>query len=127
MKWSTIIEVAKILPDDATVTQAECTAAAEAARAICCLARTGSICFGPDGNVIEDCSRNKTRKRNKLKEDIEGRWKKEEEKISRLSHSLSSSFHVDFFFNLGLVEEMSQKHNKLVRNPSRVLVLVGQV
>ena len=88
MKWSTIIDVAEILPDDATVTQAECTAAAEAARAICCVARTGSISFGPDGNVIEDCSRSKTTNRNEMKEDIEGRWKKREEKISRLSHSL---------------------------------------
>ena len=49
MKWRTIIEVAKVLPDNATVTQAECTAAVEAARAICCLARTGSICFDLDG------------------------------------------------------------------------------
>ena len=126
MKSSTIIDVAKILPDDAIGTRAECTAAAEAARAICCVARTGSICFGPDGNVIEDCSRSKTKKRNKMKEDIQGRWKKEEEKISRLPHPLSSSSHVDIL-NLGRVEEMSQKHNKLVRNPSRVLVLVGQV
>ena len=38
MKWRTIIEVAKILPDDATVTQAECTAAVEAARVMSCSA-----------------------------------------------------------------------------------------
>ena len=38
MKRRTIIEVAKVLPDDATVTQAECIAASEAAIAICCLA-----------------------------------------------------------------------------------------
>ena len=66
MKWRTIIEVAKILSDDATVTQAECTAAVEAARAICCLARTGSISFDLDGNLIADCSRNKTKKRNNM-------------------------------------------------------------
>ena len=35
MKCRTITEVAKILPDNATVTQAECTAAVEAAKAIC--------------------------------------------------------------------------------------------
>ena len=37
MKWRTITEVAKILLDNATVTQAKCTAAVEAARAICCV------------------------------------------------------------------------------------------
>ena len=31
MKWRTVIEVAKILPNDATVTQAEHTAAVETA------------------------------------------------------------------------------------------------
>ena len=112
MKWRTITEVAKILPDDATVTQVECTAAVEAARAICCLARTGSICFDLDGNLIEDCSRNKTKKRNTMKDDFEGRWKKEEEEISRLSHSLSSSVHVDIS-DSGSAEELSQKHYKM--------------
>ena len=34
VKWKTIFEVAKVLPDDATITQAECTDAVEAARAI---------------------------------------------------------------------------------------------
>ena len=82
MKLKTIIEVAKILPDDATVTQADCTAAVWAARAICCLARTGSICFDLDGNLIEACSRNKTKKRNKMKDDFEGGWRKGEEEIS---------------------------------------------
>ena len=87
--------VAKILPDNATVTQTDYTAAVEAARAICCVARSGSICFDLDGNLIEDYSRNTTTKRNKMKDDFEGRWKKEEENISRLSRSLSSSVHVD--------------------------------
>ena len=93
MKWKTIVEVTKALPDDATITQAECTAAVQAARAICCLARTGCICFDLDGNLIEDCSRNRAKTRNKMEEDVEGRWKKEEEKISRLSHC----FFVVFF------------------------------
>ena len=66
MKWRTIIEVAKILPDDATVTQAECTAAVEAARAICCLARTGCMCCDLDGKLIEDWSENKIRTINKM-------------------------------------------------------------
>ena len=76
MKWKTITEVAQLLPDYATVTQAECTAAVEAAKAICCLARSGSISSLPDGNLIEDYSRNKTEKRHKMKEEFEGRWKK---------------------------------------------------
>ena len=48
MKWKTTVEVANVLPDDATITQAERTAAGEAARAICCLARTGIICSDLD-------------------------------------------------------------------------------
>ena len=35
-------------------TQAECTAAVEAAKAVCCLARTGSICSDLDGKLIDD-------------------------------------------------------------------------
>ena len=125
MKWRTTTEVAKILPDNATVTQAECTAAVVAARAIYCLARSGSICFGLDGNLIEDCRRNTTKKRNKMKDDFEGRWRMEEEEISRLSRSRSSSVNVDIS-DSGSVEEMSQKHYKLGPNPSGVLMLFGR-
>ena len=53
MKWKPNVEVAKVLLDDATITHAECTAAVEAAKAICCLARTGNICFDFGGNLIE--------------------------------------------------------------------------
>ena len=66
MKWRTIIEVATILPEE------ECTAAVEAARTICCLARTGCICFDVDGHVIEDYNQNKTMKRNDMRADFEG-------------------------------------------------------
>ena len=69
MEWRTVIEVAKILPEEATVTQAECTAAVEAARAICCLARTGCMCFDFDGNLIEDFNK----KQDKEKERNESR------------------------------------------------------
>ena len=51
MKWRTVIEVAKTLPNDATVTEAECTAAVELTRAFCSLARTGRISFDLDGNL----------------------------------------------------------------------------
>ena len=67
MRWKTVVEVAKVLLDDATITQAECTAAVEAARAICCLARTGRICFDLDGHLIEDWNGNKTRTGNRMK------------------------------------------------------------
>ena len=87
MKWKTIVEVAKVLPDDATITLAECTAAVEAARAICCLARTGSVCFDLDANLIEDWSGNKTRIRNGMKEDQEGRWKRKQNKKRSLQGS----------------------------------------
>ena len=68
MRWKTIVEVAQILPDDATIVLAESTAAVEAARAICCPARTGRICFDLDGNLIENWDENGTRRGNKMKE-----------------------------------------------------------
>ena len=77
-KWRTIIEVAKILPNDATVTQAECTAAVETARAICYLARTRCICYDLDGNLIKDYNESKTRKRDVMEDDFEDRWKRKE-------------------------------------------------
>ena len=82
MKWKTITEVAKILPNDATVTQAECTAAVDAAKAICSLARRGSNCFDLDENLIEDHRRNKTKKRHRMSEESEGRWRMREKEIS---------------------------------------------
>ena len=51
MKWKTITEVAKIQPNNATVTHAECTLTVDAATAICSLACCGSICFDLDGNL----------------------------------------------------------------------------
>ena len=94
LKWKTFVEVARILLNDATVTQPECTTAVEAARAICCLARTGSICFDLDVKLIEDHNGNKTRQRNGMKEDTEGRWKRPEI-TSRFSNSSSTSRNFD--------------------------------
>ena len=51
-----------------------------------------------------------------MKDEFEGRWRMEEEEISRLSRSLSSSVHVDIS-DSGSVEEMSQKHFKLGAKP----------
>ena len=67
MYWKTTVEIAKILPDDATITQAETTAFVEAARAICCLVRTGCISFDLDGNLIEDRDKNGKRNGNRIK------------------------------------------------------------
>ena len=108
MKWKTITDVAKILPNSATVTQAECTAAVDAAKAICSLARCGRICYDLDGNLIQDYRRNKTKKRHRMSEEFEGRWRMREEEISRLSRSRSSSLLVDIS-DSGFVEEMISK------------------
>ena len=50
-----------------------------------------------------------------MDEDFAGRWKKEE-KILRLSRSLSSSFQVDIS-DPSSAEEMGQKHSKLGAKP----------
>ena len=44
---------------------------------ICCLARNGIFCSDLDGNLNEDCSKNRTKKRNNMEEDFEGRWKRQ--------------------------------------------------
>ena len=54
MEWSTTVEVAKVFLDDATITQARTTAAAEVSRATCCLVQTGQIIFDLDGKLIEE-------------------------------------------------------------------------
>ena len=54
MEWRTVVEVAKVFLDDATITQAETTAAVEAARAICYPVQTGHIIFDLDGHLIEE-------------------------------------------------------------------------
>ena len=82
----------------------------------CSLARSGSIFFDLDGNLIEDYSRNTTKKRHTMREKFEGRWRMQEEEISRLSRSRSSSVHVDISAS-GSVEEMCQKHYKLGAKP----------
>ena len=59
MEWRTIIvEIAKVFPDDAPITQAETTNAVEAARAICCLVQAGQIIFALGGNLIEEWDKN---------------------------------------------------------------------
>ena len=76
MVWKTIVEVANVLPDDATITLAETAAAVGTARAICSLAQSGRICFDLDGNLIEDWNKSGTRKGIRLKKCNEGRRKR---------------------------------------------------
>ena len=61
MNWKTIVEVSKVFPDDATITQAETFAVVEAAKASC-VARTGSISFDLDGNLIKEWEKRKKKK-----------------------------------------------------------------
>ena len=76
MEWTTTVEVAKVLPDDATITQAETTAAVEAARAICCLVQTGQIIFDLDGNLIEEWDKTAKRTKIRMEENTEKRRKR---------------------------------------------------
>ena len=77
MEWNTIVEVVNVLPDDATITQAETTAAVDAVTAICCLVRTGQIIFDLDVMLIEEWDKNTTRTKNRMKENTEERNEKE--------------------------------------------------
>ena len=77
MEWKTFVEVANVLPDDATITQAETTAAVDAVTAICCLVHTGQIIFDLYVNLIEEWDKNTTRTKNRMKENTEERDEKE--------------------------------------------------
>ena len=63
----------------------------------------------------------KTKTRNRMKEDHEGRWKRkvndEEEEIERLSNSSSSSVHVGLLDSCSGEDMTSQKHFKLGAKP----------
>ena len=99
MGWRTVVEVAKVLPDDATITQAETTAAVEAARAICCLVQTGQIIFDLDGNLIEEWDKNVRRNKIRMEENTEGRReRKREDKnfVSLAEHPFQWSFQLRF-------------------------------
>ena len=121
MRLKTVVKVAKVLLDDAPITQAECTAAVEAARAICGLARTGRICFDLDGHLIEDWNGKKTRTGNRMKEDCEDRWKRktkdEEADLARISHSVSTSVLVGISDPFSAEKMTSQKHHNLGAKP----------
>ena len=76
-EWRTIVEVANVLPDDVTITQAETTAAVDAVTARCCLVHTGQIIFDLDVNLIEEWDKNTTRTKHRMKENTEDRDEKE--------------------------------------------------
>ena len=73
MEWRTTVELAKVFPDDATITQPETTAVVEAARAICYLVQIGQIVFDLVGNLIEEWVNNANIR---MKENIEKRRKR---------------------------------------------------
>ena len=99
MCWKTIVEVAKILPDDATITQADNTAAVEAARAFGCLVQSGCISFDLDGNLVENWDKNDKGNRNKMKEPSEDRHKRKLDanhvSAADISISISLSLHAE--------------------------------
>ena len=95
----------------------ECTAAVDAAKAICSLARCGSICFDLDGNLIEDYRRNKTKKRHRMSEEFEGRWRDCEKRRFLDSHAPDHHLWLVDISDSGSVEEMSQKHYRLGAKP----------
>ena len=63
LNWKTVVEVARVSPNDATITEAELMAATEAAKAVSCLTRTGKIQFDPDGNLVETWRKDRHHKR----------------------------------------------------------------
>ena len=72
--------------------------------------------FGLRNDHAEDVHRADANRLENMKDEFEGRWRMEEEEMSRLSRSLSSSVHVDIS-DSGSFEEMSQKHYKLGAKP----------
>ena len=122
---------------NSNVTQADCTGAVEAARAICCLAQTGCICFDLD----EHWSKTTT----KTRQDKETEWKKTPKvdgrgkRTLRLSNSSSTISSVWHSFELWWRDFASSRLVILalrrwirgiagwVLNPSGVLMLIGQL
>ena len=76
MEWRTKVEVAKVPPDDATISQAETTAAVEAARATCCLDQSGQNIYDLDGKLIDEWDKSAKRTKNKMKDNTEERRKR---------------------------------------------------
>ena len=88
--------------------------------------------------IFEDYNKNKTRKRNEMEADSEGR-RKREEKISRLSNSSSTSHQVEIYSDYAeetsrptrvcdsCSARMDQRHSKLGANPNGVPTLIGRI
>ena len=108
--------MAKNLLVNATITQAESTAAVEAARAFCCLVHSGCIRIGLDGNVMEDWDdrmKDHTEDRHKRKRDAENH-----DIDADIANSISLSLPADILVSLRATNEMaSARHYKLVARP----------
>ena len=118
MVRKTIVEVAKVLPDDATRTQAETFAAVEAAKAICSF-RTGSISFDLDGNRFGGWDKNEKRNRKKIGNEG-GRTRifhDEGQDVARFSRSASSSVLAGISDLFSVKEMTNQRYSKLGAKP----------
>ena len=73
MEWRTMGGVAKVLPDDVTMTHAETIVAGEAVRVIGCLRQDGQFTFDVDGDLIEEWDENAKRTKFRMKENTEER------------------------------------------------------
>ena len=118
----TTVEVAKVLPGDATITQAETAAAVEAARATSCRAQTGQIIFGLDGNLIEEWDKNAKWTKNRMKEHTEERRKRklaDEDFASSTdnSHSHSASLSAVISESISAKVMTSSRYFKLGARP----------
>ena len=86
MERRTIVQVAKVLLDDATIKHAETTAAVKAVRATCSLVQTGQIIFDVGGNLIEECDKNTKRTEIRIKENTEETRKRTLDDENFVSH-----------------------------------------
>ena len=120
MCWKTIVEVAKTLPDHATITQAETTAAVEVARAICCLVQSGCTRSDLDGNLMEDWDENGKGNRNRMKDHTEGMHKSKlddgnHDIAADMSNSIALSIPADIPTSISV--SLSARHSKLGARP----------
>ena len=112
MVWKTIVEDAKVLPNDATITQATAFGAVEAAKAICC---SLDLC----GHLIEEWGKNENRNRKKNRNEIiqERTFHDEEQDAARFSHPTSSLVLASISDSFSVKEMTSQNCCKLGAKP----------
>ena len=125
MEWRKV-EVAKVFPYDATITQAETIAAVEAARAICCLVQTGQIIFDLEGNLIDEWTKTlkglKTGWKRTLKRETQKKLDDENfVSATDISHSDSASLPAVIWASISAKEMTSSRYFKLGARTTRAL------